>query len=45
MVQALNEMKALKACGPSDVSLERIAANLEVGIHVMAETCRSLRWI
>ena len=32
MVQALNEMKTGKAPGPSDVSLELIATNSEVGI-------------
>ena len=39
MLQALNEMKTGKAPGPSDVSLELIAASKEVGIQMMAEIC------
>ena len=41
----LNEMKTGKAPGPSDVSLELIAASREVGIHVMADMCQSHIWI
>ena len=37
MLQALNEMKTGKATGPSDVSLELIAASGGVGIQVIAE--------
>ena len=40
MLQALNEMKAGKALGPSEVSLELIAASGGVGIQVMAEICQ-----
>ena len=39
MLQALNEMKTAKASGPSDVSLELIAASGGVGIQVMAKRC------
>ena len=35
--QAINEMKTRKAPGPSEVSLELIAANGGVGIQVMAD--------
>ena len=35
--QALNEMKTGKAPGPTEVSLDLIAANRGVGIQVMAE--------
>ena len=31
--------------GPSQVSLELIAASQEVGIQVMAEICQSPMWI
>ena len=37
VLQALNEMKTLKASGSSEVSLELIAASVGVGIQVMAE--------
>ena len=40
MLQALNEMKTRKAPGPSEVSLELIAASRGVGIQVMAEICQ-----
>ena len=38
---ALNEMTE-KAPGPSEVSLELIAASRGVGIHVMAEICQKV---
>ena len=38
-------MKTGKAPGHSQVSLELTAANMEVGIQVMAEICQSPRWI
>ena len=44
VVQVLNEMKTGKAPGPSDVSLELVAAS-GVEIHVMAEIRQSPRWI
>ena len=37
VIQALNEIKTVKAPGPSEVSLELIAASGGVGIQVMAE--------
>ena len=42
VLQALNGMKTVKAPGPSEVSLELIAASWGVGIHVMAEICRKV---
>ena len=42
VLQALNEMKTRKALGPSEVSLELIAASEGVGFQVLAE---SARWI
>ena len=42
VLQALNEMRTEKAPGPSQVSLELIAASGRVGIHVMAEICYKL---
>ena len=42
MLQALNEMKTGKAPGPSEVSLELIAASRGVGIQVMAEICQKV---
>ena len=39
--QELHEMKTGKAPGPSEVSLELIAAS-GVGIHVMAEICQNV---
>ena len=39
---ALNEMKKGKVTGPSEVSLELIAASGGVGIHVMAEICQKV---
>ena len=38
-------MKTRKAPGPSEVSLELIAASEGLGIQVMAEICHSPRWI
>ena len=43
MLQALNVVKTGKAPGPSEVSLELIAASR--GIHVMAEIYQTRRWI
>ena len=40
MLQALNEMKTGKIPGPSELSLEFIAASGVVGIQVMAEICQ-----
>ena len=42
VLQALNEMKTRKALGPSDVSLELIAASGGVGIQLMAEICQKV---
>ena len=42
MLQALNEMKTRKAHGPSEVSLELIAASGGVAIQVMAEICQKV---
>ena len=42
MLQALDEMKAGIAPGPSDVSLELIAANSGVGIQVIDEICQKV---
>ena len=39
MLQAMNEIKAGKGPGPSEVSIELIAACLGVGIDEMAEIC------
>ena len=38
-MQVSNEMKTGKEPGTSDVSLELIAANREVGIQVVVEIC------
>ena len=38
-------MKTGKAPGPSEVSLELIAASGGVGIQVMADICQGPRWI
>ena len=43
MLQALNQMKTGKAPGPSEVSLELIAASGGVGIQVMAEICQKVQ--
>ena len=45
VLQALDEMKAGKAPGPPEVSLELIAASGGVGIQVIAEIYQSPRWI
>ena len=42
VLQALNDMKTLIAAGPSEVSLELIAASGRVGFQVMVETSWSL---
>ena len=39
VLQTLSEMRTGKAPGPSDVSLELIAASRGVGIQVMANIC------
>ena len=41
VLQAINEMKTGKAPGPSEVSLELIAAREGVEIQVMPEICQS----
>ena len=41
-VKALGKMKAEKAAGPSEVSVEMIAASGEIGIDVMVELCQSM---
>ena len=41
VVEALGKMKAGKAAGPSEVSVEMIAASGEIGIDVMLELCQS----
>ena len=43
VLQTLHEMKTGKDPGPSEVSLELIAASGGVGIQVMAEICQSPR--
>ena len=45
MLQALSEMKTEKAHGPSDVSMELIAASMAVVMIVMAEICQHPRLI
>ena len=45
VLQALNEIKTGTASGPSEVSLELIAASGRVGIQLTAEICQSPRWI
>ena len=42
VLQTLNEIKTGKAPGPSEVSLELIAASGNVGIQVMAEICQKV---
>ena len=39
------KLRLKKLPGPSDVSLELIAASRDVGIQVMAEKCQSPKWI
>ena len=41
MVKALGKMKAGKAAGHSEVSVEMIAASEEIGIDVIVELCQS----
>ena len=43
VLQAFSQMTTGKAPGPSEVSLELIAAIGGVGIQVMFEVCQSLR--
>ena len=40
MLQVLNEMKSWKAPGPSEISLELIAASGVVGIQMVAKICQ-----
>ena len=42
MLQALNKMKTGKGPGPSDVSLDLIAASRGIGIQVMADICQKV---
>ena len=42
VVKALGKMKGGKAAGPSEVSVEMIAASGENGIDVMVELCQSV---
>ena len=42
VVKAIREMKAGKAAGPSEVSVEMIAASGEIGIGVMVELCQGV---
>ena len=42
VVKALGKMKARKAAGPSEVSVEMIAASGEIGIDLMVELCQSV---
>ena len=42
MVKAMGEMKVGKAAGPSEVSVEMIAASGEIGIGVMVELCQGV---
>ena len=44
VLQTLNEMKTGKAAGPSEVSLEMIAASRRVEIQVQTEICHSPIW-
>ena len=41
-VKAIREMKAGKAAGPSDLSVEMIVASWEIGIGVMVELCQGV---
>ena len=41
VLQMLNEMKTGNVPGPSETSLELIAASSVIGIQVMAEICQS----
>ena len=42
VVKALGKMKAGKAAGPYEVSVEMIAASEEIGIDVMVELCQNV---
>lgn len=42
VVKAMREMKVGKAAGPSEVSVEMIAASGEIGISVMVELCQGV---
>ena len=42
VVRAIREMEAGKAAGPSEVSVEMIAASGEIGIGVMVELCQGV---
>ena len=42
VVKAIREMKARKAAGLSEVSVEMIAAGGEIGIGVMVELCQGV---
>ena len=42
VVKAIREMKAGKAIGPSEVSVEMIAASGEIGTDVMMELCQGM---
>ena len=42
VVKAIREMKAGKAAGPSEVSVEMIVASGEIGIGVMVELCQGV---
>ena len=42
VLKAIREMKARKAAGPSEVSVEMIAASGEIGIGVMVELCQGV---
>ena len=42
VVKAMGEMKAGKAAGPSEASVEIIAASEEIGIGVMVELCQGV---
>ena len=45
VLQALNEMYTGKAPGPSEASLELIAASGGVRLQVITEICQSSRWV
>ena len=42
VAKAIREMKVGKAAGPSEVSIEMIAASGEIGIGVMVELCQGV---
>ena len=41
-MKALGKVKARKAAGPSEVSVEMIAVSGEIGIDVMVELCQTV---